>query len=39
VFGDSLEESGAVVVVTWVQREAAYLDARYRERMEDPDAE
>jgi transcriptional regulator with XRE-family HTH domain len=39
VFGDALKESGAIVVETWVQREARYLDERYRERMDDPDAE
>jgi transcriptional regulator with XRE-family HTH domain len=39
VFGDALEESGAIVVETWIQRESRYLDKRYRERMDDPDAE
>lgn len=39
VFGDSLKESGAIVVVTWVEREMQHLDTRYRERMDDPDAE
>jgi transcriptional regulator with XRE-family HTH domain len=39
LYGDALEESGAVVVETWIQREARYLDKRYRERMDDPDAE
>ena len=39
VFGDALKESGAIVVTTWLERETIHLDERYRERMDDPDAE
>jgi transcriptional regulator with XRE-family HTH domain len=39
LYGAALEESGAVLVETWVQREARHLDERFKERMDDPDAE
>jgi predicted transcriptional regulator len=39
VFGDALEQSGALVVRTMAEMENAHLDERFQERMDDEDAE
>jgi transcriptional regulator with XRE-family HTH domain len=39
VFGDALESTGALVTTSWVENEIRHLDQRFKERMDDPDAE
>ena len=39
VFGDALEQSGALVVTSMIEQEHQHMSQRYQERMDDEDAQ
>lgn len=39
VFGEALDESGALVVTTMAEIEAEHMERRFQERMDDEDAQ